>query len=327
MMMEFKEKVSIAVCTYNGEKFLVEQLESLVNQTYQNLQIVVVDDCSTDQTSKILTDYQHKYDFIEVHYNTDNLGYIKNFEKAIALCKGKYITLCDQDDIWHHDKIEILLAEFNDQDILIYHDSTLINEEGSLLGRNLSKTIGYISGRANRNLLLNNCIAGHAIMFRQNFITEIIPFPVTIPHDHWLAYIALTIGNVKYLKQALVNYRQHTTTVTYTLHLKEAGGIKDKYVEKMRKREEIKMNRLKHLENLISFSKNSPDEVAFTTSLMRLLKKRDDGLFSFSLFWFLCKNQHDIYELYHKSFLGNVNMAYKESLSNKAKLFFYRLMS
>ena len=103
--------VSIALCIYNGERFLKEQLETLVNQTYKNIEIVAVDDCSTDSSVLILETYKAKYPFINIHRNARNLGYVKNFEKAISLCKGDFIALSDQDDIWDPDKIKLQAAQ------------------------------------------------------------------------------------------------------------------------------------------------------------------------------------------------------------------------
>src|SRR5690606_18169426 len=99
----------IALCTYNGGKYLIEQLDSLVKQDYPNIEIIIVDDCSKDTTLSILNSYSLHYPNIKIHVNENNLGYKKNFEKAIQLCNGEYIALSDQDDIWKLDKISKLI--------------------------------------------------------------------------------------------------------------------------------------------------------------------------------------------------------------------------
>ena len=88
------ELVSIALCTYNGEAYIKEQLDSLIDQTYPNCEIIIVDDCSKDGTVGILKQYADKYPQIKLHINGENLGYTKNFEKAINLCNGDYVALC-----------------------------------------------------------------------------------------------------------------------------------------------------------------------------------------------------------------------------------------
>lgn len=100
--------VSIAMATYNGEKYLKEQLDSIYAQTYKNIEVIVCDDCSSDKTVEILDEYKEKYG-LKYYINEKNLGFKKNFEKAISLCSGDFIALADQDDIWIESKIEIFL--------------------------------------------------------------------------------------------------------------------------------------------------------------------------------------------------------------------------
>src|ERR1700709_1166359 len=129
--------VSIALCTYNGAAYLKEQLDTLVNQTYPNCEIICVDDCSTDNTVEILKQYTHSYPQIKLHINSKNLGYTKNFEKAIGLCSGEYIALCDQDDIWDKNKISIMSLLIGDN-MLAYHDSAFVDENGNPLNKKIS---------------------------------------------------------------------------------------------------------------------------------------------------------------------------------------------
>src|SRR5690606_33629827 len=111
--------ISIALCTYNGEKFLAEQLDSIVNQTYKNIEIIAVDDCSTDRTLTILQKYASKDVRVKVYSNKTNKGYSKNFEYAISLCTGDYIAVSDQDDIWVSDKLELLINKIRINDDLL----------------------------------------------------------------------------------------------------------------------------------------------------------------------------------------------------------------
>src|ERR1700721_1992019 len=121
--------VSIALCTYNGAEYLAGQLDTLVNQTYKAIEIVVVDDCSTHSTFNILKNYAQKYPQIKISQNETNLGFTANFEKAVTLCNGQLIALCDQDDLWDLQKIELQVAAIKDN-IFIYHDSEFIHEDG-----------------------------------------------------------------------------------------------------------------------------------------------------------------------------------------------------
>ena len=100
--------ISIALASYNGSKYIREQLDSILEQTYQDFELIICDDCSTDNTWQILQEYAQKDSRIKVFENERNLGFKKNFEKAISLCNGKYIALSDQDDIWIDNHLEVL---------------------------------------------------------------------------------------------------------------------------------------------------------------------------------------------------------------------------
>jgi len=125
-----KYLISFALATYNGSKYLKEQLDSFYNQTYKNFEVIVVDDVSTDDTVKILEQYKRKYGLI-YFVNSTNLGVTKNFEKAISMCSGEYIALADQDDIWLPKKLEILHKNIGDSS-LIYSNACIINENSEI---------------------------------------------------------------------------------------------------------------------------------------------------------------------------------------------------
>ena len=113
-----KPLVSVVMATYNGERFIAEQLESILTQTYSNLEIIIVDDRSTDQSYTILESYAAKDTRIRLFRNEQNLGYVKNFEKGLSLAGGVYIAPSDQDDIWLPHKITTLVNHINDNTIV-----------------------------------------------------------------------------------------------------------------------------------------------------------------------------------------------------------------
>jgi glycosyltransferase involved in cell wall biosynthesis len=208
--------VSIAMCTYNGERFLKEQLDSLVAQDYRPLEIQIFDDRSTDRTFEILKAYEVKYDFIKAHQNATNLGFIKNFETAIAACSGEFVALCDQDDIWFPHKISTLVQEIGEH-TLIYSHTALIDSENQPQGDFLPE-INRMTGPCNRSLILGNSVTGHTCMFPGTLLEQALPFPSgMVYHDHWIAFVAATTGTLKYLEQPLSSYRQHENNVSITL--------------------------------------------------------------------------------------------------------------
>ena len=109
------KKVSVVVCTYNGEQFLREQLESVVNQTFPLHEIIIQDDGSTDRTMQIAMEYANRYDNIIVKSNPDKQGINGNFFSAMRSCTGDFIAICDQDDLWAQDKIERQVAAIGNE--------------------------------------------------------------------------------------------------------------------------------------------------------------------------------------------------------------------
>jgi glycosyltransferase involved in cell wall biosynthesis len=217
--------VSVALCVYNGEKYLELQLDSILNQDYQNLEVIAVNDCSTDNSQAILESYVERYSNLKVFNNKVNLGYVKNFEKAITLCTGKYIALSDQDDIWLPQKISKQVASIEDS-ILIYHDSEFIDEEGNSLNKNLSDILNLYEGDSPLPFIFMNCVSGHAVMFNRSLIDHALPLNPLFFHDWWLAFVAANVGTIKVIREPLVKYRQHTTNTIDILESKADKQVK-----------------------------------------------------------------------------------------------------
>ncbi|GAB2985868.1 hypothetical protein GCM10027049_26280 [Mucilaginibacter puniceus] len=212
--------VSIALCTYNGAAYLSQQLDTLVNQTYPNIEIVVVDDCSTDDTYTILNNYAAKYPQFKIHQNENNLGFVQNFERAVKLCTGQFIALCDQDDIWDHEKIALQVKAINDN-IFIYHDSEFIKQDGSSMNKKMSDIVNMYSGGQPETFLFFNCVSGHAILMKRELLDHALPLKKDYFHDWWLAYVATNLGTIGYIPLCLVKYRQHPKNDTNILRLKD----------------------------------------------------------------------------------------------------------
>jgi len=221
-----KPLISIALCTFNGERFLKEQLDSLVNQTYLNIEIIVVDDLSSDGTLKILQNYAAQYKSINIYKNEVNLGYIKNFEKAIGLCSGDFIALADQDDIWELEKIDLLFSNIGNN-TLIYHDSEFVDDKGNTLHKKLSDRLNMYEGNSPYPFFFYNCISGHSMMFKKSLIAAILPLNDKYYHDWQIAITATLNGGIKYLDQPLVKYRQHELSSTDFLKIKRKKAKKN----------------------------------------------------------------------------------------------------
>src|SRR5690242_17090387 len=152
--------ISIVLCTYNGERFLKEQLDSLLWQTYSNFEIIASDDASQDGTIQILKQYAEDKR-ITVVLQEKNLGPVKNFEYAVTLAKVEYIAFSDQDDVWLPSKLEKLVASIKES-YLDFSDSFLIDEQGNKIDNQLSSLRCMFSTDDTRGFIFSNLVWGHA---------------------------------------------------------------------------------------------------------------------------------------------------------------------
>lgn len=302
--------VSIALCTYNGGAYLSAQLYTLVNQTYPNIEIIAVDDCSTDDTVKILNQYAGKYPQLKVFQNEANLGYVKNFEKALGLTSGEYIALSDQDDIWELNKIELMVDAIGDH-ILLYHDSEFINQDGTPMNRRMTDVRNFYQGGDSRVFLFENCISGHAMLLKRRLLKYFHGFNNIIIHDWWLAYIALNNGTIAYLPQALVQYRQHQKASTNILRLDRGEGKK-----KSQSLQKIE-HQLAITQALVSYPYNR--DITFKKKLLGLMQQRMESYFSFSLAWFIYRHRDTLLYIQKKSAWSKLNFIVKMVWGYKLK--------
>lgn len=294
--------VSVVLCTYNGERFLKNQLDSLVGQSYARVEIIIVDDCSTDGSFDIASSYGEKYAHIRLYQNPKNIGYVKNFEKAITMCEGEYIALCDQDDVWDREKIHELMNQVK-SDVLIYHDSQFIDEEGQVLSKKLSDVVNLYAGDKPEAFVFFNCISSHAVMFKRELIDHLLPFPPFGFHDAWIGYVACNLGHISFVNRCLVQYRQHQNSATDILK---------------RKGQTAKPKRATRYENNLNFIKSCSElpvnkRPEIIGELYRLYRERGKNGFSFSLMLFFLRYYRTLFFIYKKSFFSKINFILKHS--------------
>ncbi|MFZ2450848.1 MAG: glycosyltransferase family 2 protein [Methylovulum miyakonense] len=212
--------VSVILATYNGGRFLQDQLDSLLRQTYKNIEIIALDDGSADNTVALLNQYAAKHSNFTVVINAQNLGHVKNFEKGFLLANGDYIAPCDQDDIWLPTKIEVLVKHIGGHAIA-YCDSELIDGGGRLLGKKMSD-IKTLTDFDNPLMYIEVGISalGHAILMTKKLALAAAPFPVIFSHDNWLGFVATLDSSVKFVDEVLVQYRLHDANLTNALDKK-----------------------------------------------------------------------------------------------------------
>ncbi|CAB1208095.1 glycosyltransferase [Acinetobacter bouvetii] len=206
--------ISIALATYNGEKFIAQQMDSLLLQDYPNLEIVISDDCSQDGTWEILQKYAQKDSRIRLLPRDTNIGYVKNFIRVFRACKGELISPCDQDDIWYPEKTR-RLADIMGDAALVYCDSRFVDQQSQPLGIKLSDTVHMITGRDSRQVVFCTSICGHAMLFRKQLL-DLTDKLDAAPYIDWIiAYLAAEYGHISYLDEVLVDWRQHRDSTTF----------------------------------------------------------------------------------------------------------------
>jgi glycosyltransferase involved in cell wall biosynthesis len=210
-------KVSVALPTYNGEEYLEEQLESILNQTKVPDEIVIRDDCSGDGTCSILREYEDKYpEIIDFQRNKENLGVKDNFEKCISQCSGDLIAPSDQDDIWKEDKIQKLVRLFQDNRELdfAFHNTRIVSkelEEKDTYWDRYPEDIRGIESNEDllEHLLWFNFIQGCSMIFTDKFKDKVFPIDSELTYDHHIAMNSALKANFRQFDECLLCYRQH----------------------------------------------------------------------------------------------------------------------
>jgi glycosyltransferase involved in cell wall biosynthesis len=238
-----KPLASVALATFNGSRFLRQQLDSLIAQTYQNIEIVVSDDQSSDGTVDILAQYSACHSNIRWSTNPDPQGYAKNFERAIRSCNGEIIFLCDQDDIWLPQKVELHIAAYSDPEIAwVYNRVLLIDENNNKIGTLEDTAPEYYQRRSITQAAWGSCILGCATSYRATAIMSALPIGrYARAHDSWIQLMVHSEG-YSFLDSQLQLYRLHgSNSAGWNNNTSEEQNIKmrDGYIDLLK---ELAMN-------------------------------------------------------------------------------------
>lgn len=205
-------RISVAITTYNGAKYLGDQLGSFLCQTRQPDELVVCDDTSTDATLEILENFrQHAPFAVHVHRNETNLGFTKNFEKAISLCSGDIIFLADQDDVWLPEKIARIAETLDSRrdKMLVIHDAKLVDED--LTWHGATKISQVTAGWGSADPL----VAGALTVLRADLRRYVLPIPAdVVGHDVWIHLIGKYLGTRLVVHEPLQLLRRHSSNTS-----------------------------------------------------------------------------------------------------------------
>lgn len=229
-------RISVAMCTYNGGRYIEEQLLSILCQSLAIHELIISDDGSTDATLDIIQAFIERAPFrVRLMRNQHRLGSSKNFEQTISLCTGDLIALADQDDVWYESKTRTLVQLFAEDPSLgaVFGDAILIDERSSPTGKSLWETYRFSAetraalsqGKYAGVLLKSPVVTGATMMFRSRLRANILPIPTPWIHDAWMAWMIAMQSKLAFVTEPLMAYRTHSaqqigvpTTVSDTLH-------------------------------------------------------------------------------------------------------------
>jgi glycosyltransferase involved in cell wall biosynthesis len=299
-------KISVALIVYNGSKYIRQQLDSILAQTYKVDEIIVCDDASYDNTKEILEEYKNNHpNLFFIHFNKQNLGPTKNIEKTIQACTGDIILLADQDDFWETNKVETIVKWFEQNPTLngVFTNGYLINSNGELNNKySLWDSMGfpYKAIKSNNDLIdklnlyintVENSLTGATLAIRNNLPFLNQPFPIIkhLVHDRWLAINLAETNSLGVLEDKLIHYR---------IHSEQAIGGMTENIEKY-----IELNI-----NLLGGKPNINNSINSFKDLRYILNKIEINL----------KIQNEISKIETKDFLNTIYIAI---LKNKQKIY------
>jgi glycosyltransferase involved in cell wall biosynthesis len=213
--------ISVAMATYNGQRFIREQLDSLAAQRHLPSELVIADDASSDKTAAIAEQFAEAAPFaVHIHRHDKRLGYRANFMRAASLCTSDVIAFCDQDDIWSRQKLALCIEPFRDPAVLLaHHNADVVTEAGERLGN-----LDYLAS-APMAPPLSVCpiqqkgtAPGFTVVFRRSILEfsdlwemslDYNDLTAPMAHDQWVFFIASVFGRIVYIDKALASYRQH----------------------------------------------------------------------------------------------------------------------
>lgn len=212
--------ISVAMCTYNGARFLTEQLESIACQTRTPEELVICDDRSTDGSARIVSEYARHVCFpVRFEVNQQTLGSTMNFEKAISTSSGEIVVLADQDDVWYPHKLQRLEKAFLDSDntVAAFSDADVIDDNAQHSGFRLWESFSFPlseqkrfgSGQALKILIKHPVVTGAAMAFRREYFRFLAPLPANDIHDRWMSFLLAACGPYQLIPEPLMQYRRH----------------------------------------------------------------------------------------------------------------------
>ncbi len=290
--------ISIAMATYNGGRYIREQLDSILSQTVRDFELVVSDDCSADDTWDILEEYAGRDGRIRLYRNGENVGFKRNFERAISLCEGDYVALSDQDDIWLPNHLELLLDRM-DGKMIACGNAELVDSRGHPMNLTLDaqESLDYVPDddlkKAYSVIFYRNPYQGASMLLKREFLDKALPIPDESPsHDVWFSCLGCFYGGISHFSDVITLYRRHGYNLT---------GKKEKRNLKLRSfighmlRSQSWSNRIYIIDNIMERLPDLPPEQrAFLENARKMFGRKNT-------IWGRLRNS--LYELRHYKYI------------------------
>jgi len=211
-------QINILMATYNGEKYVAEQIDSIINQSYENWNLLIRDDGSNDDTVNIINYYSNFDNRIKIILDDKgNLGLIKNFEELLKYSDSEYIMFSDQDDVWLENKVQVIFSSMlklkekhvEGTPLLVHSDSYIVDDNLNIISSQFIGKRG--NGKGIEKILFAPCVQGSSMMINKSLKRFVLPFPKNINiHDYYISLVNELIGKRKFLESSLMYYRQHS---------------------------------------------------------------------------------------------------------------------
>ncbi len=313
--------VSVALASYNGAKYLAQQLDSILDQTYPIYEIVISDDASQDGTLNIIKRYQDLHPKIKLLESKHTRGLNQNFQRAVSACKGEVIALSDQDNIWLPDKLKKMIERLETHQ-LVYSDSFIITEDNRPLQKlSEDKKYTFTRGVSPKEFYFYNSIFGHNTLFRRELLAYALPFPSQgLNYDGWLPFVAGCIGEIDYIDEPLVRYRLHQDNLTHPSPKHDTQNLIR--IPKWKRIQQYNRKLIIRLEIFLNFKYLEKKEQRFLSNFITELKKQEHCFFNLRLLFMMLMNYKTL--LHPKNTIKAINKSFSQAMGLKLWQLFRR---
>lgn len=292
--------ISVVMVTHNGEMYVSEQLQTVLQQTVQNFEFIILDNASNDGTYTILQTFAKQNSNIRLFHNDINNGANKGFEQAMLLATGSFIAPCDQDDVWEPNKLEIMLTYLDDQTIFAFSRQGQF-ENSRFEQRSYPQSYLFRNVTDARQLIFHTPVSGHACIFRKSLLKQCLPFPDDVYYDWWISMNAVSVSVLKYVPHTLTWQRLHSSN----------ASLQTYRLSKKVQYQQLRQQRITLLEHYFVRNKIQTEASLSLKQYLVALKQLHQSSFSKAMFKYVINNRKWVFHYKRKGvgFLSHLKYA------------------